>query len=208
MRALVLCDDTWHPAESIRRGLDALGGDFQFEYLEDGAAWPAKPMADFPLTILAKANIASSKSAQPWLTRENQSWFSDYVRRGCGLAVLHSGTSRYDALPAMNALIGGAFVRHPDPCAVTLIPAPCHPVTTGVAPFTARDEQYFMTLNDPRAQVFLRSHSLHGEQPAGWTRTEGAGRVCVLTPGHHAEVWRHAEFQKLLRNALRWAAKN
>jgi type 1 glutamine amidotransferase len=44
-------------------------------------------------------------------------------------------------------------------------------------------------------------------QPAGWTRAEGAGRVCVLTPGHNLEVWLHPEFQKLLLNACRWTAK-
>jgi type 1 glutamine amidotransferase len=64
-----------------------------------------------------------------------------------------------------------------------------------------------MSLNDAQADVFLRSHSKHGVQPAGWTRIEGEGRVCVLTPGHNLEVWRHPEFQKLLLNALRWAAK-
>jgi type 1 glutamine amidotransferase len=69
------------------------------------------------------------------------------------------------------------------------------------------DEHYFMAMNDARADVFLNSLSKHGVQPAGWTRAAGAGRVCVLTPGHNREVWQHPEFQKLLLNALRWAAK-
>jgi uncharacterized protein len=206
-RVLVLCDDTWHPTETVRRGLGTLGGEFSFEFVEDGAAWSAEHMNEFPLTVLAKANIASSKIVQPWLTQETQSVFPDYVRRGGGLLVIHAGSSRYEKLPAMNALIGGAFVSHPEPCPVTIQPQTEHPVVADVAPFTVRDEHYFVSPVAEDAEIFLRSCSAHGVQPAGWTRTEGAGRVCVLTPGHNPEVWLHPEFQKLLSNALRWTAK-
>jgi type 1 glutamine amidotransferase len=206
-RALVLCDDQWHPAETIRCGLGALGCDFDFEFLEDGAAWSADRMNDFSLTVLAKANITSSKIEQPWLTAESSAAFPDYVRRGNGLLVVHAGSSRYEKLPAMNALIGGAFVRHPEPCEVTLEPAKPQPMIEGVKTFTVHDEHYFMAMNGVPVDAFLLSRSEHGEQPAGWTRSEGAGRICVLTPGHSVEVWLHPSFQKLLLNALRWTAK-
>jgi type 1 glutamine amidotransferase len=55
--------------------------------------------------------------------------------------------------------------------------------------------------------VFMTTSSEHGTQPAGWTRTEGEGRVCVLSPGHNAEVWLHPSFQALLRSALLWCIK-
>ena len=51
------------------------------------------------------------------------------------------------------------------------------------------------------------AHTLYGTQPGGWTRTEGAGQVCMLTPGHNAEVWLHPSYQVLLGNALRWCAE-
>jgi len=207
MRALVLCDDTWHPAETARHGLGALGGEFQFEYLADGAAWTAEQMDAFPLTVLVKANITSAQVAQPWLTPANEQAFSEYVRRGHGLAVVHAGLSRYESLPAMHALLGGAFLKHPDPCAVTVEPRSGHPVTHGITPFTVHDEHYFVSVTDPQAEIFLWSRSAHGAQPAGWTRTDGDGRVCVLTPGHNVEAWLHPGYQKLLLNALRWAAK-
>jgi type 1 glutamine amidotransferase len=121
--------------------------------------------------------------------------------------VIHAGTSRYDHLPALTTLIGGAFVRHPEPCAVTLAPLRKNALTREVSAFTERDEHYFVNLSAPDAGVFLRSTSAHGAQPAGWTRTPGAGRVCVLTPGHNQAVWRHPSFQKLLLNSARWAAK-
>ena len=42
------------------------------------------------------------------------------------------------------------------------------------------------------------------DRPGGWTREEGTGRVCVLTPGHNVEVWLHPIYQALLGNTLRW----
>jgi type 1 glutamine amidotransferase len=207
MKVLVLCDDIWHPAETVRHGLCALDGGFSFEFLEDGAAWTAERMNTFPLTVLAKANITSSKTADPWLTSETQSVFADYVRRGNGLVVIHAGAARYDTLPVMTALIGGRFVRHPDPCSVTVEPVVGHLLTVGVEPFTVQDEHYFMAMAAAPADVFLHSRSAHGVQPAGWTRYEGDGRVCLLTPGHQLEVWLHPAYQKLLLNALSWTAK-
>jgi len=218
MRVLVLCDDTWHPAATVRQGLARLqaarggarsspsGRRLAFEFLEDGAAWSAARMGEFPLVILAKANIMSAKNHQPWLGVDLQQAFPDYVRRGNGLLVIHGGTSRYEKLPAMNALLGGAFVRHPEQCLVTVEPEPRHPLAAGVSPFTVRDEHYFMAMGDPQADVFLQARSEHGVQPAGWTRAHGKGRVCVLTPGHNLEVWLNPGFQRLLSNALNWSA--
>ena len=64
-----------------------------------------------------------------------------------------------------------------------------------------------MTLDDPEADVFVTTTSEHGEQPGGWRRVEGSGRVILLTPGHNLEVWLHPSFQALLRNSLRWCGK-
>lgn len=207
-RALVICADAWHPAQTVKGGLAPLGaGGFEFEFLENGAERLAEMLPQFSIAVLAKANMLSAADQRPWLSPGLAAAFRDHVRRGCGLVVIHAGTSRYEQSPGMGEMIGGAFRSHPDPCPVTLEPAISCPLTTGVDAFTVRDEHYFVSLNDPQAMVFLNSQSEHGVQPAGWTRNEGAGRVCALTPGHSLEVWRHPSFQKLLLNALGWAAK-
>jgi uncharacterized protein len=72
--------------------------------------------------------------------------------------------------------------------------------------FALKDEHYHMAFDASDADLFLISRSEHGMQPAGWTRTEGRGRVCVLTPGHNLEVWLHPSYQTLLQSALRWCA--
>lgn len=204
---LILCDDAWHPAETIRRGLNTLAESrFKFEFLADGSQWSPAMMQKFPLVVVAKANHLCSTNKNPWLMTDSQSAFKNFVRQGGGLLLVHAGTC-YKELPEMRRVTGGAFISHPDQCPVTIEPKPNHPLTAGVNSFTERDEHYFMSLDATDADVFLHSRSEHGVQPAGWTRSEGSGRVCVLTPGHNVEVWLHKEFQKLLLNALRWTAK-
>jgi trehalose utilization protein len=92
-----------------------------------------------------------------------------------------------------------------DACRIVL-KAAGHPLTQGVAPFTATDEHYFIDMAAGPADVFLTGASRHGTLPAGWARTEGQGRVCVLTPGHNLDVWLDPNFQRLLANGLNWCA--
>jgi type 1 glutamine amidotransferase len=208
-RTLVLCDDLCHPGVIVRRGLEALGDcGFDFAWLENCADWSAKRMEEFSLVVLAKSNVVSAKDKRAWLAKDSEQDFCNHIRRGNGLVVIHSGTAGYAELPVMRGVICGTFLHHPPQCRVTIEPKYRNPLTDGVTPFTLQEEHYFMELDNAAADVFLLSRSEHGVQPAGWTHTEGGGRVCVLTPGHRLEVWLHPEFLKILSNALRWAAKS
>jgi type 1 glutamine amidotransferase len=208
MQTLVLCADHWHPARVPRAGLSALKDKrFAFDWIEDARDWSAERMAVYPLVILTKSNQVSSSDQNGWMTDEAQSAFADYVRKGNGLLAIHSGTADYQEMPILRSLLGGVFTHHPEQCAVTIQPQTSHPLTTSISPFTVKDEHYFMAMYDAQADVFITSHSEHGEQPAGWRRMEGAGRVAVLTPGHNLEVWLHPSYQALLLNALRWCGR-
>lgn len=207
LRTLVMCDDAWHPAEVVQRGFGALaGGCFEFKFVTQGGEWSGALMNEFPLVVIAKANNLCASDQRPWLTTETQPAFPKFVQHGGGLLIVHAGTC-YKDLPAMRSVTGGAFLSHPDQCRVTIELKSGHALTAGVDQFTQKDEHYLMAFDAADADVFLYSRSEHGVQPAGWTRTEGIGRICVLTPGHNLEVWLHPSFQKLLLNALCWAAK-
>lgn len=205
MRTLIICDDYWHPASTIRTGLGPLPG-FEFDWIENAADWSAERMTDYPLVLFAKSNNVSASDKSAWVTEEVQQAFVDYVRKGNGLLAVHSGTV-YAQYPLLRGLLGGAFTHHPEQCPVTVEPQAGHPLTAGSTPFTLSDEHYFMELDDAQADVFMTTTSENGTQPGGWTRCEGEGRVCVLTPGHTVEVWQHPSFQTLLRNALHWCGK-
>ena len=205
MQILVLCDDYWHPARVPRAGLSKLAeAGFSFDWIENAHDWSAERMAAYPLVILTKSNHISSSDQSGWMTDEAQSAFVEYVRKGNGLLAIHSGTAGYQEMPVLRSLLGGVFTHHPEQCMVTMQPHVNHLLTADIFPFTLKDEHYFMTMDDPQVDVFLATHSEHGEQPAGWRRTEGTGRVAVLTPGHNLEVWLHPSYQALLLNTLRW----
>lgn len=208
MRVLVLCDDYWHPARVPREGLRTLiGPEFTFDWIENARDWSSEKMMSYPVTILTKSNNVSATDKTPWMIDMVQAAFSDYVQQGNGLLAIHSGTAEYDQAPVLRALLGGVFSHHPEQCQVTVMPHVVHPLCTGIDPFWPKDEHYFMTMDDPQADIFVTTKSQYGYQPGGWRRVEGAGRVAVLTPGHNLEVWLHPSFLALILNSLRWCGK-
>lgn len=205
MKVLVVCDDFYHPAHVVRGGLAPLEGDgITFDWIENAKEWSAEKIAAYPVAILSKSDNVSAANQSPWMTGETQQAWVDYVRQGHGLLAIHSGTAGYSAAAQLRSLLGGVFDHHPAQCPVTVEPVAGHALAAGCAPFTAVDEHYFMAQDDPQVDVFMRTVSEHGSQPGGWTRREGAGRVCVLTPGHNLEVWLQPSFQSLIRNTLKW----
>jgi type 1 glutamine amidotransferase len=110
-------------------------------------------------------------------------------------------------MPVLRNVLGGVFTHHPEQCPVTMEPKTGHLLSEATPSFTVTDEHYHMALDDPRADVFLITRSEHGEQPGGWRRNEGTGRVAVLTPGHNLEVWLQPAYQSLLLHSLRWCGK-
>lgn len=205
MRVLVLADDYWHPAATPRAGLAPLTEQgFAFDWIEDANDWSAERMADYPVVLFAKSNNVTAADRTPWVTPEVEEAFRAYVAGGGGLLAIHSGTATYRETTILRRLLGGVFVQHPPQCEVTLIPVAGHPLVAGFESFTIRDEHYFMAMGDEPVERLLVTRSEHGEQPGGWTRREGAGKVCVLTPGHNAEVWLQPAYQRLIAGALRW----
>lgn len=205
MRTLVICDDSAHPTTLTREGLGGLGDcDHEFEWQEDPGQWSEEQMNEFPLVIFSKANNTSGSDPKPWADEAIGEAFVKYVTQGNSVLFLHSGTALYGKAPSLCNLMGGSFVGHPPQCPVTVELEEGHPLTTGSAPFTLKDEHYEMEMNDVTVDIFLHTSSEHGRQPAGWTRSEGKGRVCVLTPGHNLSIWHHPSYQAILRNSLNW----
>jgi uncharacterized protein len=203
MKALVLIDDLWHPGAIPREGLAGLG---DFDWIEDGSEWTAEMMAEYPVVVLAKANNRSATDKESWADDSVGEAFRDYIEKGGGLLVIHSGGSGYDQIPSMRGLPAGGFQHHPPQCQVTILPLAGHPLCDGVTEFAELDEHYFMHFDDPTADVFLHTISSNGTQPAGWTRTVGKGRVCILTPGHNLPIWLHPSFRQLIGNCLAWVS--
>ena len=206
MRVLVISDDYWHPGSVVHEGLAPLAANgFEFDWIDDAAEWSAEKMGQYPVVVLSKSKYVTQAHESPWATPEVERAFHGYVVAGGGLLATHSGTVYRDT-EILRPLLGGTFVQHPAQCLVTVTPEAGHPLTAGVTSFTAMDEHYHMAMEEGTTDIFLTTTSEHGTQPGGWTRTEGAGRVCVLTPGHNTDVWLAPTYQVLLGNVLRWCA--
>lgn len=207
-RILVFCDDLYHSAATVRTGLAPLAAaGFAFDWVENAAGWDPRQLAGYGTVLLSKSNVCSATDRTPWLAGATEFVLRDFVRAGGGLVAVHSGTASYKDVPGVRTMLGGVFDQHPPPCQVTVEAAAGHPLVAGVPEtFTIHDEHYQMIMDDGSAEVFLRTRSEHGVQPAGWTRREGEGRVVVLTPGHFPVVWLHPAMQRLIANALQAVA--
>lgn len=215
-KVLVICDDLWHPAEVIEKGLAArTDGRFSFDIVKAAKdILTPERIAKYRLIVCCKSNNVIAANTAPWfeagVTEVGPAELEEYVRAGGGLLVIHSGLAyNEERCPEYVQLVGSAFRGHPPRCTVHLQTAmPAHPVLEGVPDFVIRDEHYAMEMTCEDAQVFLASRSEKGGvQPAGYTREIGKGRLCALTPGHTLDVWEDERFQRLFTNAAEWCMK-
>jgi len=207
MKVWLICGDKWHPEDVVVKGLGPLIKKHTVAVTTDGREAAAERFKDYDAVILAKSDTATKDLDEKWLTESLQKAFEDFVAKdGKGLLVLHSGATYGEGYPVMRGLAGGAFVNHPEQCLVTLGAVTEHPVTKGVSEFAGTDEHYFMQADEGVTHI-MESRSTHGSCTAGWVKEAGAGRVCVLTPSHNAEIYLNENCQKLIENALNWCAR-
>ena len=214
MKVLLLCDDTWHPAEIIERGLAAMDR----EDLEFDVVKTAKDILtmDFVKRYDALVNCHGScingSNSQPWfepgVTEFGPEEFRSYVAEGGGLTVIHSGLTiggPNDPQPAYTEVVGSYFITHPPRETAHVTITAENEITRGAAGFSLRDEHYQLEITAKDIEPFLQTVSEHGGTTvSGYRRRFGKGRVAVLAPGHTLQVWENTGFQTLVKNAIRW----
>ena len=224
MRVLLICDDYWHPGNVPIDGTAPLKEKgFDLDIITDAKDFKPEMLSNYPVVFLCKCDEITQEDRTPWKTAQVQKAFIDYVENGGGLLAIHTATvAGEDTLP-LDRLIGSKFAYHPNDCPVTVQPIKPHPVTEGVGMFCEVDEHYRMEILSDDIDILIASYSpAQGDpakyeedpyhntpawvSPCGYVRTQGKGRVCVLTPGHHLAVWLNPHFQRTLENALKWCA--
>ncbi|MDL2232977.1 ThuA domain-containing protein [Ruminococcaceae bacterium OttesenSCG-928-L11] len=211
---LVVCDSPWHPAEVIEWGLAPLEGDeFHFVFVKAAKdILTPERIAGYPLILCCKGNAVTEANNNPWfedtVTEVGPKEFEDYIRAGGGFMAIHAGTIGKKDTP-YGDLVGCVFNGHPLRCGIDVKVTGDHPILNGVAKdFHIRDEHYQMTVTaDDAVELFRTVSETGGDQPAGWVREMGDGRMAVLTPGHCVDVFYNPEFQKILVNSMRWCLK-
>ena len=222
MKVLLICDDHFHPGQTVIDGLAPLKEKgFDFDIIVDGHKVAPRSFGNYAAIILSKSDEATPENRTSWALAEVQQGFVDYVENGGGLLAIHCGLVAGEKTDLLHGLIGSRFKWHPNAAKVTAGPLKAHPITEGVGQFTETDEHYYLELLKDDIDVLMASFSpAQGSaekyqsdsydncpekiETCCYVRFQGKGRVCVLTPGHFIEVWLNPNFQKLLHNSLRW----
>jgi len=224
MRVLLLCDDRFHPGSIPIMGCEPLKDKgFALDIIQDANEFDPTALNNYAVVIMSKSDHISSQDHSPWRTDAVQDAFVKYVENGGGLLVNHSGTATGTSTSKLNLLMGCRFTHHPPKCPVTVQPLKPHSITAGVKMFCETDEHYHLEILADDIDILAAAYappqgdeSKYETDPknntpaaiiaAGYVRTQGKGRVCVLTPGHTAEVWHNPNFQQMLINAINWCA--
>ena len=207
MKVLIICDDHFHPGTVVEEGVRPLKDKgYEFDVIKNGDEFRTEALADYPVVLLSKSDDATPDNRSSWKSNEIQQAFINYVESGGGFLVVHSGTVAGKDTGALDRLVGSKFTFHPEACEVFIEPIKPHPVTEGVAMFSEMDEHYYLEILNDDVDIIMASYAPEKIAPCCYVRTQGKGRVCVLTPGHTPAMWQNPGFQQTLDNGLRWCA--
>ena len=168
-------------------------------------AYTADPN-DLNAANLAKYDALLIYANHTTITPDQERALLDFVAGGKGFLPIHSASFCFQNSPAYIALVGAQFQKHGTGEFTAEIVKPDHPVMAGVTPFQAWDESYVHTKHNPDRTILMERVDAAGREPWTWVRTHGQGRVFYTASGHDERVWGHPMFQRLIRNAVVWAA--
>ena len=205
MRVLLFCNDRHHPGQVPIDGIKPLcEKGFVFDIITDATNFDPAILSSYDAIIMSKNDNISDTNHDSWKTDAVQEALIKYVENGGGLLVTHNGTIAGENTDKLNRLVGSRFIRHPARCPLTVAPIKPHPVTSCVEPYCEVDEHYYMEILADDIDIIAAAYVAEHIEPCVYVRTQGKGRVCVITPGHLLEAWLNPQFQLLLENGLRW----
>ena len=144
----------------------------------------------------------------------------DAVAQGTGFVGWHGATAAFRSSLQFSFLIGASFIEHPGgegvevPYTVNIVDRE-HDITRGVDDFQAASEQYYMHY-DPAVHV-LATTTFTGEHlpwvdgvkmPVAYTKQWGKGRVFYQALGHLPKDVQAPPVEHMVRQGLRWAARD
>ena len=157
-----------------------------------------------------------------YITGAQQAKFLALLDKGTGLVVLHHALVSYPDWPEFEKIIGGRY-SEPDPTkpgTVTeavgwkhdetvpvVIVAKEHPITANLKDFTIHDEIYWGYRVRPEVTPLITTTHPKSGKPLGWAHTYGKSRVVYLQLGHGPEAFNDENYRKLLKQSIRWTAK-
>ncbi|HSU56380.1 MAG TPA: ThuA domain-containing protein, partial [Candidatus Dormibacteraeota bacterium] len=156
------------------------------------------------------------------IPEQAQKDFIDRLKEGKGLVVLHHALCGYQNWPEYENIIGGRY--YTDKVVVNGVEKPVgsykhdlhfrihvadpdHPVTRGIKDFDTHDETYknFEVLKECHA--LLTTDEPTSSNPIAWSKMYEKSRVVYIQSGHDHFAYENSNYQRLVRQAIRWVAR-
>jgi uncharacterized protein len=214
IRILVITGGHDYPKEQFNQMLGALGGNITYQVAELPAAYEM-----FLPQNRDKYDVLVFYHMWQEITQEQAKVFSECIRNGKPLVVLHHSICAYDNWPEYFNIIGGKYVHKPTVINGIEYPA-CsyihdvhfrvkiadtkHPVTAGLNDFDVFDETYKGYYVEPGVTPLLYTDEPSSNRLIGWAKVYGKSRVVTLQSGHDVPTFENPNFRKLLKQSIEW----
>ncbi len=144
-----------------------------------------------------------------------------FLGEGKGLVSLHHNLGSYQDWAQYQKIIGGKFyiaerteddVKHAksgwkhDVELKVKIEDKSHPIVQGMSDFEILDEAYNNFFVRPEVKPLLTTDNPASGKVVAWTHQCGKAPVAYIMFGHGASGYKNANYQKLVRNSIHWAA--
>jgi uncharacterized protein len=218
IRILVITGGHDYPKEQFNQMLGALGENISYQVAELPAAYEM-----FLPQNRDKYDVLVFYHMWQEISGEEAKTFSECIRNGKPLVVLHHSICAYDNWPEYFNIIGGKYFHKPTVINGKEYPA-CsyihdvhfrvkiedkkHPVTTGIDDFDIFDETYKGYYVEPGVTPLLSTDEPSSNRVIGWAKVYGKARVVTLQSGHDIPTFENTNFRKLLKQSIEWVSKS
>ncbi|HOL73228.1 MAG TPA: ThuA domain-containing protein [Bryobacteraceae bacterium] len=140
-----------------------------------------------------------------------------FVESGKGLVVCHHAIANFNSWRWWwEEVVGGKYLLKPEdglPAStylhdqmVEVKTVAKHPVTEGIGPLFFREETYKGMWISPKVKVLMRTDHPTSDGPVVWISPYEKSRVIYIELGHDRYSHQDPGYQKLMYQAIRWAA--
>jgi type 1 glutamine amidotransferase len=192
--------------------------DFYSVFDEDGikAVVDPHPLA-FASDWRKRADVLVLYDMVQDLEPKKQANLRDFVESGKGVVVLHHGIcGNVNWQWWYEEVVGGRYLfeaingkkssyKHDEE--LTIKPAMQHPILKGISTFRIHDETYKDIWISPKVKVLLTTDNPTSDGPVAWISPYEKSRVVYIQLGHDRNANLNPNWQRLVRNAIQWAAR-
>jgi type 1 glutamine amidotransferase len=156
------------------------------------------------------------------ISEEAKADFVARLKEGKGLVVLHHAIAAYPNWPEYWKIIGAHYYlqatningvekkrsAYKHGMDFTLhVADPNHPITRGVKDYAIHDETYKWFDVADECHALLTTDEPESHKMIAWAKTYENARVVYMQSGHDHFAYENPNFQQILKQAIRWAAK-